>query len=492
MNIAILIGISKYKSEAALPACAFDAGNMRQLLLATKKYDDISCINQNTDAAQVKEELRAFFSKYQSSTDISEALVYFSGHGVYQNDALLCCSDFDAARPSTTSISNAELDDLLRSIKPQVAVKIIDACQSGSPYIKDASNGFEKALGGSKLNSFICMASSRQDQSSYASNTESFFTSEWIKAALSKQDGSVFYRDIQAALADAFVANSEQTPHFVSQGTGLEVFAAVTADMKTLNAARSNSALPEKQYDAIAQLIEQEIAKNDAKYVPHEKVITAIESSKSKLQAYSIADVLIKKYYSTELITDIRLSNIPKARAVADFAEEQSWPKRYFVKIVSETYQARVAKNPLRAITSAAEYFRVRDESEYVNETRSRPAHLETTETLPFEVAEMTYTSTHPSLPIFQIYIGIVHTLTEVMILSATVRLAKKGWSQRTPELSDVQWRYESYPWASVVKNPEEIWKASLLRGEASVRTYLESLIPKIETPVEEVGDKKG
>ncbi len=487
MNIAILIGISKYKSEAALPACVFDAENMRQLLVATKKYDDIHCINQNTDAAQVKEELRAFFSKYQSSSDISEALIYFSGHGVYQNDALLCCSDFDAARPSTTSISNAELDDLLRSIKPQVAVKIIDACQSGSPYIKDASNGFEKALGGSKLNSFICMASSRQDQSSYASNTESFFTSEWISAALSKQDGTVFYRDIQAALADAFVSNSDQTPHFVNQGTGLEVFAAVTADMKTLNVSRSKSVLPEKQDDAIAQLIEQEVAKIDAMYVPHEKVINAIELSRDKLKDYSIDDALIKKFYSTELVTDIKLSNIPKARAVADFAAEQSWSKRYFVKIISETYQVRVAKNPLRAFATI-DWLAKRDDSEYINETRSRPAHLETTEALPFEVAEITYTSTHPSLAVFQIYIGIVHTLTDAMILSATVRLAQKGWSQRTPELSDVQWRYESYPWASVVKNPEIIWKSSLLRGEVGIRAYLESLIPKTDTLSEEAG----
>ena len=164
MNIAIIVGVSKYKSEGQLPACTLDAENMRQLLVATKKYDDVQCINDKTDAAQVKDQLRAFFAKYQDSSNISEALIYFSGHGVYQNDALLCCSDFDINRPATTSVSNSELDDLLRSVKPGVAVKIIDACQSGSPYIKDASAGFEKALGASELKSFICMASSRQDQ----------------------------------------------------------------------------------------------------------------------------------------------------------------------------------------------------------------------------------------------------------------------------------------------------------------------------------------
>jgi len=189
MNIAILIGISKYKSEAPLPACSHDVENMRRLLAATKKYDDIQLVHVNTNASQVKDALRQFFAKYQATAGIEEALIYFSGHGTYQNDAMLCCSDFDSNRPATTSISNGELDDLLRSAKPNVAVKIIDACQSGSPYIKDASAGFEKALSKSSLNSFICMASSRQDQQSYASAGESIFTAKWIDAALSKING---------------------------------------------------------------------------------------------------------------------------------------------------------------------------------------------------------------------------------------------------------------------------------------------------------------
>lgn len=212
MNIAIVIGVSKYRSQPSLPSCTNDAENMRDLLVATKKYDDICFVNGPTDSGPVKDQLRAFFQQHQKGSRLSEALIYFSGHGVYLNDALLCCSDFDAARPSTTSISNSELDDLLRSVNPEVAVKIIDACQSGSAYIKDADSGFAKALRTSKLRSFVCMASSRQDQASYASAMESHFTAALINAALAKESGTVYYRDIQAALADAFAENVEQTP----------------------------------------------------------------------------------------------------------------------------------------------------------------------------------------------------------------------------------------------------------------------------------------
>lgn len=255
MNIAILIGISKYKNQADLPACSYDVKNLRNVLVATKKYDDVEIVVENTNSSHVKDALRDFFAKYQSAAPIREALVYFSGHGTYQSDALLCCSDYDASRPATTSISNTELDDLLRSVNPDVAVKIIDACQSGAPYIKDANAGFEKSLKSSQLNSFICMASSKQNQSSFASTTESFFTSKWIDAALVKHEGKVLYRDIQAALADAFVSTPEQTPFFVNQGTGLEFFAEVTDEMRALGSQRKKSTTPDRPDEAISQLI---------------------------------------------------------------------------------------------------------------------------------------------------------------------------------------------------------------------------------------------
>lgn len=484
MNIAILIGIAKYKSEAQLPACSLDAENMRRLLVATKKYDDIVVISESTNASQVKEALRQFFGKYQSAGGIEEAFVYFSGHGVYQKDAMLCCSDYDSSRPATTSISNSELDDLLRSVKPSVAVKVIDACQSGSPYIKDASVGFEKALSSSSLGSFICMASSRQDQSSYASSSESFFTQKWIEAALSKEEGSVLYRDIHAALADAFVSDPDQTPFFVIQGSGLESFSTVTDDMKALASTRAKALAPEKPEAAIAQLIKSQIAERDKAFVAHATVLGAVEASKASLVAAGIGDPIVQTFYAKSAKVDLKLPSVPKARAVAAFAEEQSWAKRYFVKVNQESYRTKVPKDRFgllgggfsrRLLSGTA------SEDDFVVETHQRPSTLESTEPLPLEVVELSYTSAHPSLPGFLIYVGLVHSLTEVMILSATVRLTQRGWDSRTPELSDVQWRYQAQAWADVVADPAVIWREAHARGEGDIRAFLESLLPKTE-----------
>lgn len=484
MNIAILIGIAKYKSESQLPACGLDAENMRRLLAATKKYDDIQLVIENTNASQVKDALRQFFGKYQSVNGIEEAFVYFSGHGVYQNDAMLCCSDFDSNRPATTSISNTELDDLLRSVRPNVAVKVIDACQSGSPYIKEASAGFEKALSKSPLGSFICMASSRQDQSSYASASESFFTKKWIDAALSKEDGSILYRDIQAALADAFVSDPSQTPFFVSQGSGLEIFSSITEEMKALTLGRAKNLLPDKPEAAIAQLIKAQVEDRDKAFVAHNLVLEAVEKSKELLISSGITEQIVKEFYVKSVKTDIKLPSIPKARSVAAFAEEQSWVKRYFVKVHTESYQARVRKDPFSTFVTMAGR-KVLSDDDFMVETRQRPSTLESTEPLPFEVAELSFISDHPSLPAFLLYIGLAHSLTEVMVLSTTVRLTQRGWDSRTPELSDVQWRYQSQAWSDVVRNPELIWSDAQIRGETDIKNYLESLVPKSEPSTE-------
>lgn len=480
-NIAVLIGISSYRSQSSLPACTQDVENMRALLYATNKYDEILCITQKTDAAQVKDELRGFFGKYNGNGAVKEAFIYFSGHGVYQNDAMLCCSDFDVTRPATTSISNSELDDLLRSVSPAVAVKVIDACQSGSPYIKDASAGFEKALGGSKLASFICMASSRQDQSSYASSSESFFTSSWIAAALSKSDGNVFYRDIQAYLADAFNANTDQTPYFVNQGTGLEIFSAVTTEMQSLFQSRSKSTGVHISNSDTKNAIALAVAEQDRRFVGHEQALNAIEQVKKTLEKSDINDPVVKDFYKRTSFSEGKLSSIPKSSSVASFASEQSWSKKFFVKINTEAYQTKVLKDSLGIMgaVDVRKMFAKRDESDYVTETRTRPASIDATEFLPLEVAEITYTSSHASLSVFQLYIALVHSLTDVMVISSTVRLAQKGWTRRAPELGEVQWRFESYPWAQVVKEPEVIWQDSLARCEADIRSYLESFVPR-------------
>jgi hypothetical protein len=481
MNIAVLIGVSEYRVAAPLPACSADVLQMHRLLVATKKYDEICLLTTQTASGPLKDALRNFFIKYQKTTEMSEVLIYFTGHGVFHTDAMFCCTDYDPNRPATTSISNEELDDLLRSVAPSVAVKIIDACQSGSPYIKDASAGFEKALRDSRLNSFILMASSRQDQSSYATAEASAFTAKWIDAALYKQDGTILYRDIQAALADAFVNNPDQTPFFVSQGTGLEAFALVTDEMRRLAAERSKTVDIEKGEKATEDLIAQEIARRDAIYVSADDAFKAIEKSGNDLDIQVISNPLVARFYQKQVSRDAKLSGLPKSRGVAEFAKEQGWSKKYFVDVQEEQYRAKVPSNVWRVLGMGVASPREQTEN-FTTEVRYRPTHISSTQPLPFEVAEVMFVANnHPSLKAFTLYIGIVHSLTDVMVLSAVAGLSQKAWNIRAPELSEVQWRYKTYLWNEVVSQPKSIWEEAFTRVQDTIKAYLEGLLPKKE-----------
>lgn len=480
MNIAVLIGVSDYKVAQPLPACTSDVSHMRQLLTATGKYDDICTITTQTEADPLKEALRRFFSQYQGSGAVKEAFVYFSGHGLYHTDALLCCSDFDTNRPASTSLSNSEIDDLLRSVAPEVAVKIIDACQSGSPYIKDATPGFEKALRESKLKSFICMASSRADQSSYATAECSLFTSRLIDSVLAKEEGTVLYRDIQAGIADAFVATPEQTPFFVTQGTGLESFAAVTTEMKALTHARSRASQGLLKVGSMADRISAEIQRMDTLYVSAESASRAIDQAGVDLERATLSSELVAKFYTKRVIRGGKLATLPRVAAVAEFAVEQHWAKKYFVKVEKVARKVRVPQ--LSSLFRQQLLGATRGLEEKQFETRLFPSHLESTQPLPFEVAEVHLEPVnHPSLRSFVVYIGLVHSLTEVVVLSAVGRLTEKGWTERAVENSDLQWRYQNHLWRDVVARPDLVWDEALKRGQEAVQAYIEGFLPKTE-----------
>lgn len=488
MNIAILIGISTYVNEADLPACWHDVENMRQVLAATGKYSDIHVIRERTDAIQVKQELRDFFARHRvSKDDMEEVFVYFSGHGTYHDEALFCCSDFDVNRPKSTSITNAELDDLFRSVSPQVAVKVIDACQSGSPYIKDASEGFAKSLGKSDLEAFIAMASSKQDQSSYASKSESHFTARWIDAALSKDEGTTLYRDIGSALADAFSNNPEQTPFFVTQGTGLESFAVVSEAMKQMKADRAKGIVPAKSGATLENLIEMAVAKLDSQYVAQDIADAAVRRSADALQKVMIDDPVVGSFYEKDISLAFKLVDIPKVEAVAKFADEQLWGKKYFSKIHRESYQVRVPKRGLAVFAMLDDL----SGSTHTTETRYRATSIQATQEMPFEVANIAFRSSRASLQPFDVYVGLVHSRTDVMVVSATTKFVQTGWETRERDVSDVQWRYQNLQWVDIVKDPNLIWKDALSRGIAEIRSYLESFIADRDLPriAQTVGD---
>ena len=229
MNLAIVIGISEYDNAHDLPSCKNDAEYIKDLLKSSDKYDDILYFEGKKGSNDIMDIMDNFIIKY-TGMKINEFILYFSGHGYYnEDDFYFCTSNVDLSQINSTSISNTNVDKLIKKLQPETYVKIIDACESGNSYIKDIGNKekiFEKNYDGFKNCYFF--SSSECTQGSYANEYISDFTKEFLeiikKYILKDKIKDIKYRQISAALSDAFATNTKQTPFFVSQGTLAEVF----------------------------------------------------------------------------------------------------------------------------------------------------------------------------------------------------------------------------------------------------------------------------
>lgn len=221
-NAAIIVGNANYSSQNLnnLQCCADDVEAIKSLIESTGKYDIIThLIDVNAD--DIKEAIRQIISRNDS---INEIFFYFSGHGIQKKSEFYCCgTGFDSLRPNETGLSTTELHSLIRAANPNLVVKVIDACHSGTSLIK-AEEAFGKIAKGD-LGNFIQIASCLDSQFSLTGEPLSQFTQSFCEATLRKSEGAIFYTDIINSLRDIYLGDDFQTPHFVSQGTGREIFA---------------------------------------------------------------------------------------------------------------------------------------------------------------------------------------------------------------------------------------------------------------------------
>lgn len=227
-NIAILIGNTSYENLSTLNCCANDVHEMGGLLSATKKFNRIvNFLDKPVDV--VKDELREMA---KSDDGFEEVFLYFSGHGLSNSDDFfMCFSKFKESSPNTTGLSRNDAFELIRQFKAELSVVVIDACEAGRNLIKSQVNPLSYNLK-TKFSNFVQFSSCTESQFSLAGDRISLFTDEFIKACLNKENGPVYYSDVESALRDAFLTHSSQTPHFVRQGTSQEKFCADATHLK--------------------------------------------------------------------------------------------------------------------------------------------------------------------------------------------------------------------------------------------------------------------
>lgn len=252
-NIAILIGNSDYSNIEKLEFCKKDIELMRKMLELSKKFE--IKVFENYRSERLKEEL-ANFIKENQDTEIGDLLFYYTGHGFFEKQFFYLPINFDERMSATTSLSNDELDDMLRSLNPKLLIKMIDACHSGQQYIKDKNtNVVKKYFEERKFNNCYFFFSSLNNQVSYGDKNGSKFTVAIINSIINHTENSIRYRDIQSYIADYFQDN-EQTPFFIQQADATEFFLTDLSNIKESEEFKLNNEYNNDSEEATNQIIE--------------------------------------------------------------------------------------------------------------------------------------------------------------------------------------------------------------------------------------------
>jgi hypothetical protein len=333
MNIAIIIGVSNYlDAKNNLPGCNTDAEAMNQILKKTDKFENILHINDSQPSAKTKELLTNFILDNRSKP-INELFFYYSGHGEFSKDEFYyILSDFDPKKKNQTSLQNSEIDDLIRTLSPELVIKVIDACQSGMTYIKE-TNFLNKYFTESKkgFNKCYFLNSSLNNQSSFQDKNISFFTFSFIKALKEHDTNEIRYKDIIDVISDEFSSNQEQTPFFVIQADLTERFCFFSKELREYLSSFNPPELSPTELTTKPLTI-SELVKLDAKnYIDKEGAIKSIEHIRKKLQSIKL-DHEIADLYRLKIIFLEEYKTIPHVKVIGHWLIKNK--NDFFAKVV--------------------------------------------------------------------------------------------------------------------------------------------------------------
>lgn len=475
MNLAIVVGVSKYKNLLQLPPCEADAKMMADIIAATEKYaENTLVIIGECTAVDAKSQIREFIKTKKEPID--EIFFYFSGHGNCDDKLYFCFSDFEVGKPNITGLSNDEIDELFRGLNPQLVVKILDACNSGTLYIKDVRAQYEKSLSnsGATFKHFICMASSKVTQSSFADADGSRFTKKYFEAIAAFPEGqNILYRDIQAYISDSFREDAKQTPIFVSQATAQEIFSCATKKLISLcHKIDAQESEEKKSAPDGATVIREAIKRNQLDYVDIQEVEKAFESAKRDLEKYHISTNFVDEYYQFNAKFSENLDGLPKGSEIATYADKNQWQKRYYIQILYKEMRTKVPKD---TYSSLLRFQREFGDDDYVVKTVSLPNRINLIHMLPWAMVDVKFEPKTKGLLPFGLTIGVIHSRTDLLLLSSIFKYTPVNWDTYDPD-SSFEWKQQSFQLREIVTNPSILFTEPINKLETMVSSYLVEL----------------
>lgn len=419
MNVAIIIAVSNYSNKANnLPASKNDGEIISGILNTTKKFDRVLTINDNESSSKTKELLSNFFIEHKG-VKIEELFFYYSGHGEFSNDEFYyLLSDYDAKKKNQTCLQNNEVDDLIRTLNPQIVIKVIDACQSGTSYIKE-NDVLTKYFNETKKGFSKCyfFNSSLSNQASYQDENLSFFTYSFVQSLKEHPSSEIRYKDIIDFILDEFNGNQEQTPFFVIQAELTEKFCSFNDDLKLyLNTYKDQTNKTSNEEKKVPTLIE--IVKNNAKeYVDKDGALKAMKFCRDQFEKL----VLDKE---TRGLYDVKTNYLHENNKLAGVKVIGKWLKEN-----SNDYFAK----PFYEVVF----------NEYSDEGDSVLSGYELLfEDVPFKAVSIDFMGKYPNIKSYQCNIAFLISKKQITFFYSILQYLENGWDSKILDTEKIKWTY--------------------------------------------------
>lgn len=453
MKIALLLGISKYnKPLNDLLACEGETKLMGKLLEATKQYNDILVVTTDTTGAKIKSRITAWIESHRNA-EIDEVFFYYTGHGDFKDgEFYFPLSDFDGEKRKQTSLTNSEVDSWLRSLRPKLAVKVVDACHAGIPYVKDDTDTFAKYLekSGASYQKCYFMFSSEIDQSSYQDKNFSHFTRYFVESIRQHQAELIRYRDIMDFISDNFSRNFLQTPFFVIQANNTEAFSKITPELLKLCSENEEMTITPSEQDKVevsqSLSLLQLIQKDAEEYCDETEVTEILLELQSKVQAFTYEDEF-EKLYDVEYSFSQNIVYIPENSVIGEwlkknegsfFAEPTYKTEEYQVEVESRTYSEKmwgpyITKKRQRQVVDG---YRLTDYSQ------------------PFSVVQIKAEPKFPNINSCSCIIAFIHSMVSIRFFYYYAEFKATSWSSRGL-ITPIRWQTIG----TKFKDGDAIWK---------------------------------
>lgn len=439
MNIAFVLGNSDYDTLTKLEACNNDVKAINEVLKATGKYGRIF-VEQNKKSSELKKSLATTIESIRNSKiSVDELIIYYTGHGCCKNDQFYFLPiDYDSKRHSTTSLSNDELDEMLKSLNPQLTVKFIDACESGQTYIKANTEPKDIFLNTSKsrFNNCYFMYSSNKNQESSASDDFGFFTFSLLRAIKNCSENEIRYKDIIDFITDDFADNDEQKPFFVTQADYTDYFC---KDLKSVKEVLASYNLEfevdeilsvENVEDSYSKGLIDLIREDSEKCITKEVAINNLKKLKDSIQKLKISPKL-NEIFEISVVEIDKISDIDGINNILDDVKKYKYEMFIKLKYATEEYETEVQVpkpvNPLfgRALSPFFQEY----EMKTVTRTRKVLSGFEHSFDTPFSGLSIQLIPKFPNIRKRQLNLVFIFNKRDFIIYSNNEDYYEKEWN---------------------------------------------------------------